>query len=41
MAYYFNDLFMHLGIHDIVTPAQAKEAIKSIDLDKDGLVDKK
>ena len=41
MAYYFNDLFMHLGIQGIVTPSQAKLAIKSIDLNKDGLVDKK
>lgn len=41
MAYYFNDLFVQLGIPHIVTPLQAREAMRTFDLNKDGLIDKK
>ena len=41
MAYFFNELFMELGIHHIVTPSEAKEAMKTFDQNKDGYIDKK
>jgi hypothetical protein len=40
MTKFFNDLFQSLNINMIVTDSQALEAIKSIDANFDGKVDK-
>jgi Ca2+-binding EF-hand superfamily protein len=40
MTVFFNDLFKSLNINIIVTEAQSIEAIKSIDMNYDGKVDK-
>lgn len=40
MTLFFNDLFRNLGINTVVTEAQSLEAIKSIDENSDGMVDR-
>ena len=40
MTLFFNDLFRSLNINVVVTEVQSLEAIKSIDDNSDGLVDK-
>ena len=40
MTLFFNDLFKNLGINTTVTEAQALEAIRSIDDNSDGMVDR-
>lgn len=40
MTLFFNDLFKKLGINTTVTEAQSMEAIKSIDDNSDGMVDR-
>ena len=40
MTLFFNDLFRNLGINNTVTEAQALEAIRSIDDNSDGMVDR-
>jgi Ca2+-binding EF-hand superfamily protein len=40
MTFFFNDLFRALNIPNTVTDAQSMEAIKSIDKDSDGFVNK-
>lgn len=40
MTFFFNDLFRSLNINLTVTPQQAEEAIRSIDVNYDGKVDK-
>ncbi len=41
MAYFYNDVFFYLGIPHIVTPLEAREAMKTFDKNNDGLIDKK
>ena len=41
MAYFFNDVFVQLGISHIVTPLEAREAMRTFDKNNDGLIDKK
>ena len=41
MTYFFNDLFQSLGINVTVTQQQSLEAIRSIDQNFDGGIDKK
>jgi|JI9StandDraft_2_1071091.scaffolds.fasta_scaffold152384_1 Ca2+-binding EF-hand superfamily protein len=40
MTQFFNDLFRNLGISTTVTEAQSLEAIRSIDDNSDGMVDR-
>jgi Ca2+-binding EF-hand superfamily protein len=40
MTQFFNDLFRNLGINTQVTPEQSMEAIRSIDDNSDGMVDR-
>lgn len=40
MTRFFNDLFRNLGINTTVTEQQSLEAIKSIDDNSDGMVDR-
>ena len=40
MTRFFNDLFRNLGINTVVTEAQSLEAIRSIDDNSDGMVDR-
>jgi Ca2+-binding EF-hand superfamily protein len=40
MTLFFNDLFRSLNINMVVTDAQSLEAIRSIDDNSDGLVDR-
>lgn len=40
MTLFFNDLFRNLNINVVVTEAQSLQAIKSIDDNSDGLVDR-
>ncbi len=40
MTQFFNDLFKSLNINTVVTEAQSLEAIKSIDDNSDGMVDR-
>lgn len=40
LTFFFNDLFKTLGMKDTVTKQQSLEAIKSIDQNSDGSVDK-
>lgn len=41
LTYFFNDLFQELGIGTNVTKEQSLEAIKSIDINGDGTLDKR
>ena len=40
MTLFFNDLFRSIGINTVVTEAQSLEAIRSIDDNSDGMVDR-
>lgn len=40
MTQFFNELFQKLGINTTITQAQAMEAIRSIDDNSDGMVDR-
>ena len=40
MTNFFNDLFRNLGMNSVVTEAQSMEAIRSIDDNSDGMVDR-
>lgn len=41
MTYLFNDLFRRLNINSTVTVENSREAIKSMDQNGDGTIDKK
>lgn len=40
MTLFFNDLFRSLGINSVVTREQSLQAIKSIDDNSDGMIDR-